>query len=125
MALKRALRLRSSRDFQRVRQHGRSVSSRLLILAWNANNLDSSRVGFIVSKRVSKLAVTRNRLKRLLGEAVRPLLASLPPGYDLVLSARQQAAGPAVRLDTLAHDITFLLRRARLLEAVPGPDARQ
>ncbi len=113
MALNRALRLRKSSDFQRVRQQGRSVMSRLLILAWTPNDMASVRIGFVISKRISKHAVTRNYIKRLLSEAIRPVLADLPQGLDIVFSARGQIVG--ADLFTLRQDIITLLRRARLL----------
>ncbi len=114
MALNRALRLRKNSDFQRVRQQGRSTASRLLILAWAPNEQAVLRIGFVVSKRVSKHAVERNYIKRLLSEAVRPVLSDLPSGWDVVFSAKSQAVG--VPLPVLAQDVSQLLRRARLLE---------
>ena len=119
MALKRALRLRKSSEFQRVRQQGRSIASRLLALAWTPNDVAQLRIGFVVSKRVSKHAVDRNRLKRLLSEAIRPSLPGLSPGWDIVLSARRETL--AADLHTLERDIPILLRRARLL----SPPQRQ
>ena len=118
MALKRAVRLRKSGDFQRVRQQGRSISSRLLILAWSPNDVARLRIGFVVSKRISKHAVERNHLKRLLGEAVRGFLPGLPPGIDIVFSARN--AANTVDMQTLAGDIRILLQRAKLITATPG-----
>ena len=115
MALKRALRLRKNSDFQRVRQQGQSTASRLLILAWTPNSVSSVRVGFVISKRISKSAVQRNYIKRLLSEAIRPTLADLAPDYDIVLSARVQVIG--VDLFTLRRDIITLLRRAGLLSS--------
>lgn len=115
MALKRALRLRKSSDFQRVRQQGQSTASRLLILAWTPNSASSVRIGFVISKRISKSAVQRNYIKRLLGEALRPALADLVPDYDIVFSARVQVIG--VDLFTLRRDILTLLRRAGLLSS--------
>lgn len=113
MALNRALRLRKNSDFQRVRQQGHSVTSRLLILAWTPNDEARVRVGFVISKRISKHAVTRNYIKRLLGEAIRPVLADLPVGLDIVFSARGQILG--ADLSMLRQDMSTLLRRARLL----------
>jgi ribonuclease P protein component len=114
VALNRALRLRKNSDFQRVRQQGRSTASRLLILAWAPNEQAVLRVGFVVSKRVSKHAVERNYIKRLLSEAVRPVLPNIPAGWDLVFSAKSQTIG--IGLPVLAQDVSQLLRRARLLE---------
>ena len=115
MALNRALRLRKRSDFQRVRQQGRSITSQLLILAWLPNEIGRLRIGFVVSKRISKLAVERNYIKRLLNEALRCVLPELPSGWDIVLSARNQVT--TVDLDTLEQDLVNLLHRARLLDA--------
>jgi len=76
------------------------------------------RIGFVVSKRISKHAVQRNYIKRLLGEAVREMLPELPANMDLVLTARNQAA--TTNLRALEDDIRTLLRRAGLLAATPG-----
>jgi ribonuclease P protein component len=119
VTLNRALRLRKSSEFQRVRQQGRSMTSRLLILAWVPNELGKLRIGFVVSKRISKLAVERNRVKRLLGEAIRRHLTELPSGWDLVLSARNGVT--TADLHAFEEDIVSLLHRARLL----GPEPEQ
>ncbi len=113
MALKRALRLRKSKDFQRVRQQGRTRTSRLLILTFAPNDLAISRIGFVVSQRVSKHAVERNYVKRLLSEAIRPILVDIPTGWDLVISAKTSIIG--VKLLDLTEDLRILLRRAQLL----------
>ena len=114
MALNRALRLRKGSEFSRVRQQGRSLASRLLILAWIPNDVGRLRVGFVVSKRISKRAVKRNYIKRLLSEAIRGLLPELPIGWDIVLSARN--AITTVNVHVLEQDIVSLLQRARLLK---------
>lgn len=122
MALKRALRLRKNKDFQRVRQQGRSTASRLLILAFAPNELATLRIGLVVSKRVSKHAVERNYVKRLLSEAIRPILADIPAGWDLVISAKTSIIG--VNLLDLVEDLQTLLRRARLLNLSAIPEMR-
>ncbi len=94
--------------------------SRLLILAWLPNDIAKLRIGFVVSKRVSKHAVDRNYIKRLLSEAMRATLPQLPIGLDIVISARQQATTADLR--TLEQDLCALLRRAHLLEVKPEAD---
>jgi ribonuclease P protein component len=120
VALNHALRLRRSSEFQRVRQQGRSRTSRLLILAWVPNDVARLRIGFVVSKRIAKRAVDRNYLKRLLSEAMRAALPRLPGGLDIVVSARQQASSADLR--TLEQDMLTLLRQAQLLEDKPETD---
>jgi len=114
LALSRALRLRKGSDFRRVRQQGRSIASRLLILAWAPNDVARLRIGFVISKRISKHAVERNYIKRLLSEAIRPFLADLPAGWDIIVSARNQLIGVDLRI--LKQDVATLLHKARLLD---------
>lgn len=97
-----------------MRQQGRHLTSRLLILAWIPNDVGQLRIGFVVSKRISKLAVVRNYIKRLLSESMHPLLPGLSTGWDIVISARGEAAH--ADLQALKQDIVTLLRKARLLE---------
>jgi ribonuclease P protein component len=94
--------------------------SRLLILAWMPNDVARLRIGFVVSKRVSKRAVDRNYIKRLLSEAIRGFLPQLPVGIDIVVSARNQAI--TADLGALEQDMLTLLRRAHLLEVRPEAD---
>jgi len=98
------------------------VSSRLLILAWSPNNMTRLRIGFVVGKRISKRAVDRNYIKRLLSEAIRPALADLPGGFDIIISAKNQVMGSDIHI--LQHDVATLLRRAQLLASpVQSADA--
>ena len=94
--------------------------SPLLVIAWMPNNVATTRVGFVVSKRIAKHAVDRNYMKRLLSEAMRGLLPRLPGGLDIVISARQKANTTNLRI--LEQDMLTLLRRAKLLEASSNPD---
>jgi ribonuclease P protein component len=89
--LPKAFRLTRSRDFSRVRRSGRSAGSSLLVLYALPVRDSELRVGFSVSKRVGK-ATVRNRVKRLMREAVRQQLPSMRPGQDLVFIARPAAA---------------------------------
>lgn len=115
MALQRAVRLRKNGDFLRVRRQGRSIASRLLILAWAPNDVAHLRVGFVISKRISKHAVTRNYIKRLLAEAIRPLLPQICGDWDIAITARDAAR--EANLQELISDLTVLLRKAQLLKS--------
>ena len=82
-----------------------------MVLRFAPNTLSIPRSGFSVSKRVGT-AVRRNRVKRLLREAVRN--APLKGGYDLVFIARLQSAKASYRdIESAVEDV---LRRARLLK---------
>ncbi len=85
-------RLRNSRDFEQMRQQGRTFSRPSLLLNVRANGLDYNRYGFVVGKRLGT-AVTRNRIRRRLREAMRRLHPQLHPGYDVVIIARPPVGG--------------------------------
>jgi ribonuclease P protein component len=82
-------RLSRSRDFDAVYRHGRSVSTRFLVLYWfpREDAEGEPRLGLAVPKSTGG-AVVRNRIKRQLREAWRSLLDQVPGGQDYVLIAR-------------------------------------
>lgn len=110
----RPFRLRRSFEFARVRRHGRSSSTRLLVLAILSNNLVHNRYGFVVGKRVGK-AVIRNRVRRWLREAIRALEPHLRNGYDVVIIARGPIANPEVSYPEVLETLRSLSKRVGLV----------
>jgi len=51
------------------------------------NNLDKSRFAFIVSQKVSKKAVVRNKIRRRFEQIIRLNLKNIKVGVDVVLIA--------------------------------------
>jgi len=86
----KSLRLRSTKQFQRVFAARCSASDDSLILYAAANELTHCRLGLAVSKKVGN-AVLRNRWKRLIREAFRTSQAMLPGGLDLVILPQRHA----------------------------------
>jgi ribonuclease P protein component len=64
--------------------------SHFLLLAC-PNGLDHARLGLVIAKKKVRLAVQRNRIKRVTRDSFRHQQASLPP-VDLVMIARQDLA---------------------------------
>ena len=91
-----------SRDFDAVYRHGRSVSTRFLVLYWFPQEEPDAepRLGLAVPKAVGG-AVARNRVKRQLRETWHELGPRIKPGRDYVLVARPGLAEPA---DTRGHE---------------------
>jgi ribonuclease P protein component len=105
-AVQRRHRLSRSRDFDAVYRHGRSVSTRFLVLYWFPRDDEGEpRLGIAVPKG-SGSAVERNRVKRRLREAWRARLGQVPAGRDYVLIAR-----PALGEALSGHDATWLGER--------------
>lgn len=87
--LKKESRVRKQKDFDRIFGKGGSFfSERFVALKATTNDLGRSRAGFIVSNKISKSAVKRNRIKRLMREAVRLRWQEISPGFDMVFMAR-------------------------------------
>jgi ribonuclease P protein component len=115
--VQRRNRLSRSKDFDAVYRKGRSASGRYLVLHWFERDGDTDgepRLGLAVPRSVGS-AVARNRVKRLLREAWRELLPSVPPGRDYVLAARPGLAEPAETRgrDWLTGEIGEMLEKAR------------
>lgn len=92
--MQRRNRLSRSRDFDAVYRHGRSVSTRFLVLYRFEREDDpegEARLGIAVPKKIGG-AVTRNRIKRRLREVWRELLPDIPRGADYVLLVRAPLA---------------------------------
>jgi ribonuclease P protein component len=80
--------LRKRAQFQNVYEHGETKVDRYLVVRLLANDLEISRIGFSVSKRVGN-AVVRNRVRRLLKEIIRDI--PFKTGFDIVVIVRVNA----------------------------------
>jgi ribonuclease P protein component len=87
MALPAQKRLKLARDFRAVGRSEKSFKEGRLLLKAKASDKGFSRFGIVVSKAVSKKAVERNRIRRLLTEALCIFQDSLPRPYDIVIIA--------------------------------------
>ncbi|MEO0966671.1 MAG: ribonuclease P protein component [Planctomycetota bacterium] len=104
----RRFRLTGRRQFSAVFSHRVRRSAGPLTIAARPNGLGHNRVGLSVPRRVGN-AVARNRVKRLIREAIRLNQHDLPAGYDLVISVRPHE--PAHTLDGCAKLLATALGR--------------
>jgi ribonuclease P protein component len=113
--VQRRHRLSRSRDFDSVYRHGRSVSTRFLVLYWFERDAgeEDPRLGIAVPKQLGG-AVVRNRMKRQLRETWRVMLDRVPPGSDYVLIARPglPEAVEARGFDWLRERVDEVLQKA-------------
>lgn len=101
--------LKKRADFLAAAKSGLRRGTLSFNLQANPNGLDEVRVGYTVSKKVSKLAVTRNRVKRRLRAAAQKAFADAKTGYDYVLIGKPEAERRDMKL--LEGDIKYALRK--------------
>ena len=86
----RACRIRHQTDFDRVYQTGCYAADEVLVMHAGRNDLNHSRIGLSVSRKVGG-AIVRNRWKRLIREAFRASRTEFPENLDLVVRPRRGA----------------------------------
>ena len=107
-------RLKREKDFQEVMKRGKGLRGDFLFLKFLKNNFKITRVGFIVSRKITKKASQRNRIKRRLREGVRGGLTKLKKGYDLVFIA--QKGIEKKKFFEIKEEIDQLLKKVKLLK---------
>lgn len=113
--MKRALRLRSTADFARVRQEGKLYRHPVLSVAVRENTRKFNRYGVVVSQALGG-AVARNRSKRRLRALVSRLHLEARQGFDIVLIARPRLVRQP--FSELQRILTELFEKARVLDGV-------
>ena len=103
----KAARLRRPPEFAAVYESGRRVHGTFMVLTSRYVDCPRARVGITVSKKVGN-AVTRHRVQRRLRALSRAQYADMPPGLELVITARANAA--TADSAALAVDVARCLR---------------
>ncbi|RPJ22443.1 MAG: ribonuclease P protein component [Chloroflexi bacterium] len=110
--MQRKFRLTRSEDFKRVRRSGKSYAHPLVVLIVQTHDQSRVKVGVAAGRTVGT-AVYRNRAKRLLREALRPLIPNLISGLDLIVIARPGLV--SATLEETRQALLILLQRAQIL----------
>jgi ribonuclease P protein component len=74
-------------DFAKLQREGTSRSHPLATARFRRTDLETTRFGFAVGKRLGG-AVVRNRIRRRLREVLRVMAPSFQPGWDVLIIAR-------------------------------------
>lgn len=75
----------------------------LFLLKYTTSTNETPRFGVVISKKIDKRAVKRNRMRRLLHTFIQDNLSLFPPGYDyLFIVTRLFEEQPANLAETLS-----------------------
>ncbi len=108
-------RLRRRQDFANVYARGDRYRGQYLRLRiYDTGNLEcASQIGIVISKKISKSAVIRNRIKRQLRAIFRQLLSQLKQGLQIVVTVSTLEGSPSY--GELQDDLTKLSIKAQVL----------
>jgi ribonuclease P protein component len=100
-------------SIQRLYKNGKMVRSAYIGLRYAPNPRGTYRVGVVVSRKVNKSAVVRNRIRRRLYEHVRTLFSTSPPAFDVLITVFSEdlAALPA---PVVRQEMENLFKKAQL-----------
>lgn len=119
---RRSQRLLKSSEFQAVYRQGQTIVTPTLIFRVLPNELEVSRLGLTVSRKVGK-AVVRNLIKRRIREVFRQKQGSFHGTFDIVVSPRRGILEKS--FDDYVRGFDILLRKVRKLSFVDQDSPRK
>ena len=108
-------RLTKDKEFDLVFKKGKSSYNNIIgikCLAVGENSSGETRLGILVSNKVSKKAVERNKIRRRIRESFRLQVETVQPGHDFVVIALPEALKKEYK--DIDSAIAFNLRRLRV-----------
>lgn len=83
--LAKQFRLVKDKDFKKIFKLGKSSYTKIFRIKVLANGLEINRYGIVISTKVSKKSVERNKLKRQFRAAIKEFDKKFATGFDLVI----------------------------------------
>jgi len=83
--LPREYKLKKDNDFKKVFEKGKFYRDGFIKIRFLKNDLEITRFGIVISSKISKKAVFRNRIRRCLEEIIRLRLDQIKSGFDIVV----------------------------------------
>ena len=134
MALPKVHRLKHRQDFQHVYQQGICCGGRYLVVralsslkptpslenhtspplsSGEQPSIKPTQIGISISRKVSKKAVVRNRIKRRIRAVFLELLPEISPGWKIVVVVRSPAI--ECEYEHFLRELKKLLRKAEII----------
>lgn len=113
--LAKQFRLVKEKDFKKIFKLGQSSYIKIFHLKILANQLETNRYGIVISSKISKKSVERNKLKRQFRAIIKEFDKRLVPGFDLVLIVSPAALGQ--EYEFIKDELKKILSKLRLFKS--------
>ena len=111
MALPKENRLHTKKDFDNIFKNGRALRGHFLLIKYITLDTGSPRIGFIVPAKVASKAVTRNRIRRLLANAIQKDTAIFKKNKNIVVLLLKLPEDKKSEKEILSQELITLLSR--------------
>lgn len=89
-----------SSDIPQVMRAGKRIRTEIFDIRILQTSMDTLRCTVIVSTKIDKRAVVRNRIRRLLSESVRHMVPQIHRGYDVVIRVTRRTPDTQQEVET-------------------------
>ena len=111
--LSKKYRLGTEREISCIMRTGKTGVGPFFILKWIPNNKENSRFVFIVSTKVDKRAVIRNKIQRQFREVVARNLSKLKGNFDIAMIAKSKSIN--VSFEDINNSFYQILAKNKLI----------
>ena len=111
--MKKKIKINKNREYKRIYNRGKSVSSPVIVTYFLKNRLSIVRMGITTSKKIGN-AVKRNRARRIIRAAFSAVKNEVKSGCDLIFVARSKTC--FVKTGDMLKDMRFHLKKLGALK---------
>lgn len=104
-------------EFKRVLSRGKFVNGNNITVYFFPNRLNQVRYGFAIGKKAGK-AVQRNRIKRVIREAVRIIPVESTVGVDIIFVWKNRISADKVDFFEIKKEIEYLYKKGKNSEKI-------
>lgn len=107
-------RLKSKKEFNEVFRRGKTISNDVFLLKCRAGEPEELKIGFSVGVKFSKKVPERNKAKRWMREAVRPMVGKIKPGHQIIFLINSKFPYKQINHALIGEKMEDLLGKAKL-----------
>ncbi len=107
------IRISRKKDFDIILKSKSKFYSNNFVLRFSENELSKSRFCVVVSKKISKRAVDRNRIRRRIYEAIRLNYDKIKPGFDFMILTKLSVL--KLNYHEIEKDILYIFKKSGVM----------